>query len=639
MSRENLANDIWHACDIMRRDDGTTGIMEYMEQLSWLLFLKAFEDIENQYEATVQNYGNEHTRVLDGPYRWSIWTGSLRKRAESKLAEARQTLNKAIAAAERARKRTDSLSADNQNGKKARINETAKTNELEQEYGEVQVAVDKAQRAFLDAKLHLEKTIAWLEDQVRILYEEQYVERQVLSAVERQFGGQLNLTQDQFNHLRDAERRTGQALAIKLVQGLVGQDLIDFVDQRLFPYLRHLTGTPEKDTISSIFREIPGNRMRSAGILQEVIDSLDRIHFDDKEDTQVVSQIYEVLLSRLGSEGGIAGEFYTPRPIVNFMVQAIDPEIGETIFDPFCGSAGFLVEAYKRMNLQERTPQDHEKLQRSTFYGQEKKPLPALLGAMNMILHGVLTPNITRTNTLEDNAFKNPTSKRYDIILTNPPFGLTEGAHVQANFPVSSALTELLALQYSLAKLRPNGRCGIVLPNKVLSSVSKPFVAVKKNLLENFNLYAIINLPAGVFANISSAGQGPRTNILFFEGPGPTEQIWYYDVRQVGFSLTKAQKAIVENDLPEAAETLRKYRQAVHDASEPVYDSRSWIVSADEVKQRSYDLNSLNPNNGNGNSAPHSLNELLEDMNAKYLRVGEILSELGSWLESRDVSE
>jgi type I restriction-modification system DNA methylase subunit len=492
MSRESLASDIWRACDVMRRDDGTTGIMEYMEQLSWLLFLKAFEDIEDRHEITVRNYKSEYARALDGPYRWSVWTGSRRKRAEQRVEEARQVLSKALANFERVRRRTDSLRLDkDQASKDNHVVKADKTTDTEQGYLEAQWMVDEAEIDLQNAETELQSTITWLNEQVKILYDEQNVENQVLSLIERQFGGQLSLTEDQLNLLRDTERQLGQALAVKLVKGLEGQELLNFVDDRLFPYLRHLSGTPEQNTISSIFREIPGNRMRSANNLRKVITLLSGIHFDNQQDTQIVSQIYEVLLSRLGTEGGIAGEFYTPRPIINFMVQVINPKIGETLYDPFSGSAGFLVEAFKRMSVQELTLKDHETLQRFTFYGQEKKPLPTLLGMMNMILHGVLTPNISRTNTFANEDIRDiPLDQRYNIILTNPPFGASEDPDVQINFPIQSTATELLALQYIMAKLQPNGRCGVIVPNGTLSSAVEAFINVKKMLLEKFNLYA-----------------------------------------------------------------------------------------------------------------------------------------------------
>lgn len=341
-------------------------------------------------------------------------------------------------------------------------------------------------------------------------------------------------------------------------------------------HLRRLRGTPEKDIIGSIFNETPGNRMRSAANLRAVIDLLDEVDFQTQEDTQIVSRVYEDLLARLGTEGGIAGEFYTPRPIIKFMVDVIKPQIGETVYDPFCGSAGFLVESYNYMVKQEQTPDDHEALQRNTFYGQ-KKPLPALLGMMNMILHGVLTPNITRANTLEKDDVRNiPHDERHHVILTNPLLVARKGHKFRGNLIQSNA-TELLSLQHIIAKLRPDGRCGVVVPEGILFR-SNTFAAVKKDLLNKFNLIAIISLPAGVFANVTSTGTGPKTDILFFDGPGPTKQIWYYEVSQVGFTLTKAQRLTTENDLPEALSMLDKYRQATQAGSEPELNEKCWTI-------------------------------------------------------------
>ncbi|MGQ9507626.1 MAG: type I restriction-modification system subunit M, partial [Candidatus Bathycorpusculaceae bacterium] len=274
VNRRDLANDIWRACDIMRRDDGTTGVLEYMEQLSWLIFLKVFEDIENRLEDEAKFAGREYQPIIEPKYRWSSWA------------------------------RKD-----------------------------------------------------WR-----------------------------------------------------------GDELIRFIDDDLFPYLKSLRGTSEKEKISMIFNEIAGNRMKSPYNLKDVISLIDGIDFNDAEDSHVLSQVYEDLLLRLGKEGGIAGEFYTPRPIVRLMVKIVDPKIGETIFDPFCGSCGFLVESYKHMmGSKNITVEEYEKLQKETFHAQEKKPFPYLIGVMNCILHGLLTPNVVRKNTLEDNIRNIPETRRYNV--------------------------------------------------------------------------------------------------------------------------------------------------------------------------------------------------------------------------------
>jgi len=472
-TRKDIADEIWRACDIMRRDDGTSGVLEYMEQLSWMLFLKAFEDIENRYEAEASLTGKPYQRIIDGEYRWSSWT----------------------------------------------------------------------------------------------------------------------------------KRR--------------GEDIIDFVNTRLFPHLANLHGTPEREKISAIFQEIRYNRMKSPYNLKDVIDIIDQIDFQNVEDTHVVSQVYEDLLLRMGKEGGIAGEFYTPRPIVRFMVKMVKPKIGERVFDPFCGSGGFLAESYNYMKQsKELTLEDFEALQQRTFYGQEKKSLPYLLGTINLILHEISAPNIIRKNTLEEDIRRIPEDQKFEVILTNPPFGGKEGRHIQRNFPVPSQATELLALQYVMKKLKRGGRCGIVVPEGVLFR-GEAFALVKKDLLENYNLHTIISLPAGVFANVTASGQGPKTNLLFFDHTGPTREIWYYELTPPpGTKYTKV-NPIKDEDLEEAYE--KRQRRGVSE--------NSWIVPVNEVVKRGYDLTARNPSRMEQHE--YELPEvLLSKITERERQISELLEEL-----------
>lgn len=447
MNRKDLANDIWNACDIMRRDGGTSGVLEYMEQISWLIFLKVFEDVEKRFEDEAEFSGRAYQPIIEPNYRWSNWA------------------------------RKD-----------------------------------------------------WR-----------------------------------------------------------GEKLIDFIDNKLFTYLRSLTGTPERERVAIIFREISGNRMKSAYNLKDVIALIDKIDFNDAEDSHVVSQVYEELLLKLGKEHGIAGEFYTPRPIVRLIVKMVNPQIEETVFDPFSGSCGFLAESYRLvMETKEMKVKEYETLQRETFYAQEKKPLPYLIGNMNCILHGLLTPNIVRKNTLSDNIRNIPESRRFDIIMTNPPFGGKENKQIQQNFPIQSQSTELLALQYVMKSLKRDGRCGIVLPEGVLFR-SDSFARVKRELLENFNLHTIISLPSGVFANVTASGQGPKTNLLFFDRTGKTTRIWYYDL--AGYSEDVLNKnyskanPIEDEDLEDCYEKWKKLGVSKY----------SWVVSIREVDKRDYNLTAINP--------------------------------------------
>jgi len=200
------------------------------------------------------------------------------------------------------------------------------------------------------------------------------------------------------------------------------QDLKAFIEGELLPYLRSLHGSKERDLIASVFTQV-SQRMRDPFNLKEVIVMLNDIDFNDPEDSHILSQLYEELLMMMGKEGGAAGEYYTPRPIVRLMVKIVNPQIGETVFDPLCGSCGFLIESFKWMKQQRKLTVEEEKfLQENTFFGQELKPLPYLIGIMNCILHGLLSPNIIRKDTFEENVVLTPNQK-FDVILTNPPFG------------------------------------------------------------------------------------------------------------------------------------------------------------------------------------------------------------------------
>jgi len=299
----------------------------------------------------------------------------------------------------------------------------------------------------------------------------------------------------------------------------------------------------------------------------------------------------------MGREGGAAGEYYTPRPIVRFMVKVIDPKIGETVFDPFCGSAGFLVEAYNHMYSQAKTTKDLEILQNS-FYGQELKPVPYIIANMNTLLHGV-NAILVKTDTFSED-IHNP-GDLYDVILTNPPFGGKIKESNLDNLIVKTRSTELGALQYVMRKVKPGGRVGIVLPDGVLSNVTKAYVKVRKELLEKNNVFAVVSLPQGVFANISpKGGSGPKTSLLFFERGKPTKEIWYYEhLPPNGKNYTRA-NPIKDEDLKDALEKFNGWKKYLETGEEEwkqkAISENSWIASIDEVQENDYDLSARNPN-------------------------------------------
>lgn len=320
-------------------------------------------------------------------------------------------------------------------------------------------------------------------------------------------------------------------------------ELVAFVRGRLLPGLAGLSGSTLGRTIARLFSdESTGDQtvVRSVPVcasdynLKQVIQIINGIHFEREEDFFTITRFYEDLLIRMGAENRIAGEFHTPRPVIRFMVEVIDPQIGETVYDPASGSAGFLAQAYLHMAPRVRTLEEDETLQQRTFYGQEKKGLAALLGTMNLALHGVANPHITRGNTLEEDV-KTSVRERYDVVLTNPPFGGTEGQHIQNNFTVKSNATELLFVQHILKKLQrtPNARAAVVVPEGTLFR-GGAFAEVKKSLLDDFHLFAVVSLPPGTFAPYSDV----KTALLFFQrveqslttSPGLAGQTWYYEL-------------------------------------------------------------------------------------------------------------
>jgi len=331
--------------------------------------------------------------------------------------------------------------------------------------------------------------------------------------------------------------------------GITGDELLAFISQEqtvrangssgqgLFVYLRSLAGESEKgsqrEVVANVFKGIQ-NRMVSGYLLRDIVNKIHGIHFSASEEIHTLSHLYESMLREMRDAAGDAGEFYTPRPVVRFMVQVSDPRLGETVLDPACGTGGFLVEAYDHIAPQVSTPDQHRVLQRSSLYGQEAKPLPYMLAQMNLLLHGLEAPQIAYGNTLERRVSEIGHSERVDVILTNPPFGGEEEAGIKANFPpnMQTAETALLFLQYIMRKLRVagfgaerGGRAAVVVPNGTLFGDGVCGV-IKEEMLKEFRLHTIVRLPQGVFAPYTDI----PANLLFFERGGPTDTIWYYEL-------------------------------------------------------------------------------------------------------------
>lgn len=465
--------DIKKVCDILRRDDGV-GAKDYIEQFSWLLFLRIFEGVEDQLKELEEAEGKTYKPVIASDYRWSSW----------------------------------------------------------------------AKKDWKDK-----------------------------------------------------------------------EELIYFVNQRLFPYLKALKGTKEKDKIAEIFRELH-NKVYSPYTLLEVVDILDQIEKHHFQDTHLLSQVYEEILQAMGSEGGWSGEFYTPRPVIRLMIKMIDPKIGESVFDPFAGSAGFLVESFDY--LYEKSQKDLKSwktLQTKTLYGQEKKPLPFLIGTMNMILHHILVPNFTRANTLSEDVNNVPESHKYDVVLTNPPFGGEEEKRIGDSYPFKTSSTEAMALQYIHRHMKNGGRCGIVLPDGDILFGGGAMANIRQELLEKCNVHSIISLPQGVF---TAMGAGVKTNLIFFEKTGTTKEIWYGEVTG---KFTK--KRTIQSEHLE--DILKKWKKR------EISDT-SWVVSIDEIRDRGFDLSPKNPNN-RMNIPVLSSGDVFQEIENAQQEINEIISKLKKQLK------
>ncbi len=310
--------------------------------------------------------------------------------------------------------------------------------------------------------------------------------------------------------------------------GRTGEALLDFVNGELLPYLRNLVGTHEhdpRDVLAAVFRETY-NRMLSGHLLRDVVNKVSEINFTSSDDIHTMAHLYESMLREMRDAAGDSGEFYTPRPVIRFMVQQVDPKLGEIVLDPACGTGGFLVEALEHMLPNVSTARERRELH-DNLRGVEKKPLPFLLGMMNLVLHRVGQPNIVRGNALARPITQISKRDRVDVILTNPPFGGEEEKTIQSNFPSDkqTAETAWLFLQLVIRQLKDGGRCAIVVPNGILFGGGVG-ARIKKQLLTECNLHTVVRLPEGVFEPYTAI----PSNLLFFEKTGRTKEVWFYEV-------------------------------------------------------------------------------------------------------------
>ena len=366
-------------------------------------------------------------------------------------------------------------------------------------------------------------------------------------------------------------------------KALGGDDLKEFVDHKLFPYLKKFkTSAEATDTleyrIGEIFSELK-NKLQSGYNLREIINFVDELRFRSSAEKHELSHLYESKIKNMGNAGRNGGEYYTPRPLIRAIIKVVAPTIGQTVYDGAVGSAGFLAEAFEYLKSSKNlTTKDAETLQKKTFYGKEKKSLAYIIGTMNMILHGIEAPNIKHTNTLSENVMDIQERDRYDIILANPPFGGKERQEVQQNFPIKTGETAFLFLQHFMKILRGHGRAGVVIKNTFLSNTDNASTSLRKMLLESCDLHTVMDLPGGTFP-----GAGVKTVVLFFEKGAPTRKIWFYQL-DAGRTFGKT-NPLSDDDLAEFV----KLQKTKTDSP------KSWSVDTKSINQTTFDLSVKNP--------------------------------------------
>jgi type I restriction enzyme M protein len=415
-----------------------------------------------------------------------------------------------------------------------------------------------------------------------------------LDGLEQDRAAEAALAGKKYTYLIDKPYRWGTWAAPKGKDGKIdhnaaktGDDLREFVDDELFPYLQEFKDKASGPNtieykIGEIFGELK-NKITSGYNLREIIEQVDQLRFRSQAEKHELSALYEEKIKRMGNAGRNGGEYYTPRPLIRAIIKVVDPKIGETVYDGACGSGGFLCEAfdYMRASNPKRTTAQDKRLQDATYYGKEKKGLAYVIGIMNLVLHGIEAPNIVHTNTLTENLADIQEKDRYDCILANPPFGGKERPEVQQNFPIRTGETAFLFLQHFIKILRAGGRAGVVIKNTFLSNTDNASVALRKMLLESCNLHAVLDCPGGTFQ-----GAGVKTVVLFFEKGKKTRKVWYYQL-DPGRNLGKT-NPLNDDDLAEFVKLQKTH------ADSP----KTWSVDVKDIDTETFDLSVKNPNGG-----------------------------------------
>lgn len=412
----------------------------------------------------------------------------------------------------------------------------------------------------------------------------------------------------------------------QLQQGVLGA-YFSFVNGELIPYLRELknqpNATPRQKVISEIVSGVERVRIDTERNLLDVLDRVNGLSAETVDDTHIftLSQVYEGLLLKMGEKGNDGGQFFTPREVIRGIVRAVNPKMGDTVYDPGCGTGGFLAQTFEyiRGQLGDRiTPEELDTLKHHTLYGREKENLIYPIALANLVLHGVDEPHLWHGNTLTGGEtygglFQNAPAL-YDVVLTNPPFGGKEGKDAQTRFAYKTGSTQILFLQHVIDSLKPGGRCGMVLDEGVLFRTNEQaFLQTKRKLLDECDLWCIISLPGGAFVN---AGAGVKTNLFFFTRGMPTERIWYYDLSDIK----------VGKKTPLTLERFEDFFRLLPGRGD---SERSWTVTRAAIEAKGYDLKAVNPN-AKVESDTRTPDEILGLIEQKQIEIAEAVAKLRS---------
>lgn len=403
-------------------------------------------------------------------------------------------------------------------------------------------------------------------------------------------------------------------------EGITGKELLDFVNNDLFETLKKIDASPKVNPQGLMVKQVfedTYNYMKSGTLIRQVVNKINEIDFNSSEDRHLFNDIYETILRELQSAGS-AGEYYTPRAVTQFMVDMVNPQKGEKVLDPACGTGGFLTNAIDHVKQQLQNPEDIQKLQES-FVGVEKKPLPHMLAATNLMLHDIDLPAIKHDNYLERSYDSWSRKDQVDVVLTNPPFGGTEEEGTDTNFPPKFRTKETADLFLVLISrlLKDGGRAGVVVPDGFLFGEGVE-TRIKEELLNKCNLHTIIRLPSGVFSPYTTI----KTNLLFFEKGKPTETIWYYEhpypEGQKSYSKTKPIK-------------IEEFEWEKAWWKNPEKNEYAWKVSVEDVKERNYNLDFKHPKSMESNELPNK-EEILEKLNSNTEEIKATLNKIHSEL-------